>query len=277
MAAAARKLWLPSKPYIIKPRPAEIIQFPKRIIRPRASVAVDSTGSETNFGTAALSQTYSGLTVGTGLSNSVAVFSVVGLNAASGNPGAFSATYNSVAVNFTFNFAPTNGAYRAAIFGVVAPASGTHNLVVTAATLAWGGSVQGTSFTGANQTGGTTTFAHQNSSDNGNSLTTSFSLAITTANGNYTYACAAMGAATTTGFTFTPGNIYVDATGFGNTNGATPAAAQNASTTTSTTYSISQSISDFVGIAGIDIVAAAGAVVDADASRLYRVQHPAWR
>lgn len=269
----AKRLILPHARRFI-PRSAPWIWVPKRFA-PRMSVAIDSTGSETAFNTSATSFTYSGLTIGSSLTNSAAVWGAHFTSAAGGAASTFTATYNGVSVPFSLVLQPNNAAYTCGIFAVVNPTSGTHNFVLSTTTSGFA-AIQGTSFTGVNQTGGTTSFAHGVSTDFSNVPGTSQSQAVTTANGNYTFAISESGGTAT--ITFTPGNLYVDTTGQMNSLGSTPSGAQNASTTTSITYSLSQGSNDFFGFVGIDIVAAAGAATpDTAGMPIFRVQRPTWR
>lgn len=270
----AKRLILPHARRFI-PRPTPWIWVPRRIVPVRGAVAVDSTGTEQGFGTAGTTHTYTGLTVGTSLTNSCSVFGCFAAQSAGGLAGTMSATWNAVACTQAIQYDMGNGVGSLAIFFIVAPASGNKNFVLTTvnSTIA---TIQGTSFTGVNQSGGTSTVTHTNTFDSNPSNSASSTLTITTANGDYTVCITSQGGAATN--TLTPGQLYDDTT-TGAPVGATLLGAQNAETTTSRVYTSAQGSADFIVIVGADVVAASGAaVVEAGGFHTtYRVQRPTWR
>lgn len=124
------------------------------------------------------------MTVGSGSDRAL----LIGI-ATSGQTSSFTVTWdqggtnqNVPAIGSPVN-AAAGGVGRVAWFGLVAPTSGSHTLRLVLTGTADEIFVFGLSVTGANQTGGTTTFAHGTSAT-GNSTTTS--RAITSATGNMT-------------------------------------------------------------------------------------------
>lgn len=258
-----RKLIVPRKELLrpnsrrpIRSERAPWIWAPKRFA-PRMAVAVDSTGTGQSKTTAATTQTYTGLSIGAGLVSAAATFVVFAGQAAGGAVGAtFSATYNSVACTQIIRRDFGNGLGSLAVFGIVlgnSPPSGVNNFVITTTNLCVA-AIQGTSWTGVDQTGGTTSFPHSTFFDSNPSNISTQTLTITTANGNATHAICSMGG--TTPMTFTPGNTYDD-TG-GTQSGNDILASQNLSTSASTIYTATQSNSDFIVMAGTDVLALAG-------------------
>lgn len=262
-----RKLIVPRKE-LLRPnsrRPIRSERVPwiwrrPEIVPVRGSVAVDTTGSEQTKSTASTSQTYTNLlTIGTGLSNNAAVFAVWAATTVGGVAGAtFSATFNGVTCTVIKRYDMGNGVCSLSLFGVIAPASSAHDLVVTTTNSCIGAAI-GVSYTGVNQTGGTTTWPNTNVFDNNPSNGTSGTVTITTTNGNYTFCMCALGSTTASGTNVTPGNIFIDTSGVLLTDiGVNAGAAHNASTGTSTVYTGTNGTTDFIVLVGTDIVAAAG-------------------
>lgn len=129
--------------------------------------AIDTTENANNSGTSS----YSGLTIGSGSNRAlVAVLLFGGGNA--GAASSISVTWNGVSLSQIIGPVSNGTVGDIYIYGMVNPASGNHNLVVT-----WAGSSVGLwtsliSFTGANQTGGTTTFANAVSNTGSGSVPT---------------------------------------------------------------------------------------------------------
>jgi hypothetical protein len=220
------------------------------------AVTLDAVGTHkviTSTGTGA--NTFTGLTISAGLTNSVAVFSIVYGN---GQPTFSSVTWNGVACTQIGN-ASLSGSGGIAWFGIVNPASGNQTFSFTPS-VSVEAYVEGCSFQNVNQTGGTTTFAHFVSNVVSTPVTTK-TLAVTTVSGNFTCMAVLPGTPAATVFTAPVGSqIYRDATDPAG-NGTNAAAAQAASTTTSTSYTAANSSSDTMLMAGFDLLAAAGGAV----------------
>lgn len=159
------------------------------------AVAPDVTGANLSTTSAGTSINYTGLTVGAGLSNGALVFGicfddnrVTGISATWDNGGTNQAM-TSVVTKATAS--GLNG--LVALFALVNPTAGNKTLHV-----AWTQSSQSScaaaSFTGVDQTGGTTSFAHQNSAT-GNTNTPT--VAVTSATNNMVFAVHSSAAAGT--------------------------------------------------------------------------------
>lgn len=223
------------------------------------SVVLDANG-HANKETGTSPFTFTSLfTIGSSLTNPAALFYVLASPVT---------TFSSITCTWAGTNCPVIGSTQQSgfdalfLFGLTNPTSGPNNLVVTITgtlTTPFDVYATGVSFSGVNQTGGTTSFAHFNSSG-GTGTTLSQTLAITTASGNYTIGCGSFGSSTGTGSTASsPGTnneITNDSTGFGNS-GISSLVAVNASTSTSTTYTFSQTPADVLHMIGCDIVAAA--------------------
>lgn len=219
------------------------------------AVALDATGTESTLSGASIS--YTGLTIGSGLSNSAAVFVVVwggGSNITFSSP-----TWNSVSAPQIINKTGATAGIGVALFGIVAPASGNQTFAVTpSVTTGNEFYVYGVSFSNVDQTGGATTFAH--SAGTNNASTTSLADTITTTNGNYTM----MGGCIGTGSTTSTIQLSAVATqDWFKTDGAAGicfgAAGKSASSGSSAAWTVHNSSPDFAVAAGVDIVAAAAA------------------
>lgn len=228
------------------------------------AVAVDATGTHsviTSTGTGA--NTFTGLTVGAGLSNPAAVFSI---NYGTGSPTFSSVTCNGVAC-FQIGTVSSSGVGGIALFGVVGVASGlaTFHFTPSVSVEAY---VEGSSFQNVLQTGGATTFANFASTFPAGNVTTR-SLTITTAVGNYAICAGNFGTVATTAFTAPTGVtiVYRDASDPASV-GVQAAAARFAPIGASTIFTGANAASDSLGLAGFNLVqAAASAAVTIGWSR----------
>jgi hypothetical protein len=162
--------------------------------------------------------------------------------------------------------------FGVALYGIVAPTSGNNTFSLTFAS-AVECYLFGSSFSGANQTGGTTTFAH--AANNGGASAATSNLAITTAVGNYTVAVGNFGTSGTgDGFTAPASSQVAHDITDPDAVGINFAMAQQATASgTSVTYTLANGggAVDTLDIVGFDIVAAAaggGAVIGSGTPRL---------
>lgn len=224
------------------------------------SVVVDSTGTEQNSGASTVTSiSYTGLTIGSGLTNSAAVFAVAYVTLGTTNAVFSSPTWNGVSCPLIVQQNFASGGLGVALFGMVNPASGNNTFSVTSSVSAEF-YYYGVSFSGVNQTGGTTTFAHSAGGTAGNCSTiTPLNLTLTTANGNYTLVIGQMGNGNGTSTIRLSGVATQD---WIDTNdpagqGGNGVAGKAASSGTTAAWSIVNATSDNAQIAGVDIVAAA--------------------
>lgn len=234
------------------------------------AVAIDATGTEAKSGTAVTSFNFTGLTVGAGLSNS-AILVMLSFDA---NVSALSATWGAQTLT-RIGTGVLNGTLRSEMFGGVAPTSGNQTLAL-AWTTASQVAAQAISVTGANQTGGTTTFAHSNTATS--SASNVVSVAITSATGDMVAAAVV----TTVSFNVTPFvitngtlvNSYTDTTPAN----ISAAGAWATETASPVTVKCQFNTNGTNAIIGVEIVAAAAAsIIDTLGSPIFRVQAPAWR
>lgn len=223
------------------------------------SVAVDVTGSAFNTESGSSPFTYSGLTPSTGLINPAVTFGVL---VSPLTTVTATATWAGTACTAIGNLA-ISGVTQVFLFGLTNPALGSGNnfvLTVTGSlTTPFDVYIIGVSWSGVNQTGGTTSFANFNSNSN-SALTASLNLAITTAVGDATICVGSMGSTGTISSSSTPGTnvqFWHDLTGQSNS-GTSALGAYNISTSTSTTFTFSNNPSDFVDMIGCDIVGVVG-------------------
>lgn len=224
-----------------------------------AAVAVDVTGTEVAL-SATTSVSYSGhWTIGSSLSNGAAVVALL-----YNTLGTTNATFTTPQLNGTgmtqiiqHNF--SGNGIGVVLFGQIAPASGPATFTVTSSISA-DYYVYGVSFTGVDQTGGTTSFAHSAAADNAG--TTCLANTITTANGNYTLQAASVGTGNSTSTmqvgTCGSGTAHQDWFDNSSPTGQAASAGKVASTSASTAWIVINSSSDNAFTVGVDIVAAAG-------------------
>jgi hypothetical protein len=129
------------------------------------AVAFDAKGTADVYGASGTSLTFSNLTVGTG-SNRCIVVTLVFFDIST-VPSLISCTWDSGGANQimgqigatqTLVVSPTRQTMSVALFGLVAPVSGKKTLAVSWVNSQADAFVDAVSFTGVNQTGGTTTF-----------------------------------------------------------------------------------------------------------------------
>lgn len=182
---------------------------------------------------------------------------VLGLMMGGGNaaPTSIAATWNGVSMFTPTGGSVTSGASNAqVIMGLINPANGTNNLVIS-----WGGG--GTfalgiglwSFSGADQSANSTTFINAIAAHPANAANTTVS--ITTVSGNASAISWDQGQADN-GSTPTPDVIN---TNLNSLTGDTQVCQHILSTTTSDSYTMKQSVADIVFYAGCDVKAAGAA------------------
>ncbi len=232
------------------------------------TVVFDAQGTTDALANAATSVDFTNLTVGTGANRALVVtlaFSnqaITGLTVTWDNGG----TNQACTLIGAINSGGING--RAVLYGLVAPTSGAKTLHV-----AWTGStsvtVSAVAYTGVDQTGGTTSFAHFNSASA--SSGSSVSVTITSAVGNAVVASQAIGNTTFTSVNNT--QVYID-----NSPAVGSAAANRAVGAATVTMTGALPTSDDWAIVGVDIVAAAGAAVAGEYStQIFRPKRSPWR
>lgn len=213
-----------------------------------SAVAFDAKSTaDTLSGASVLTVTNANLTIGT-ISNG-ALIAILLLD--NHLPASAAVTWNGVNCPLigTINTASGNNG-RVDLYGLVNPASGNHSLVATWLTTSCQAMLYGVSFSGVNQTGGTTSFAHFGSSA---TATAAPSVAITSATGNAVvgaFTTDAPGTISSTGNT----NLFID-NGGANIDGA----AEYASGAASVSVSGAVTAIGNCAIAGVDLVAAVAA------------------
>jgi len=213
------------------------------------SVLLQDTGTEQRTGVAATTFTYTGLTATAG-SNVILIASVAWNNNQTGTTP--TATWNGVSMTLIGNIW-TTGNGGCALFGLVAPATGNQNLVVT-----WTGgnssniAMSAYTYSGANQTGGTTTFAGAQSAIGGGSDAIA-TVGVTSATNHAVLAVTVAGNTSVNLNSTSATNLYIDNT-FNVATGAMYQAGSSGTVTSTATYSGNQTW----GILGVDIVAAGG-------------------
>lgn len=221
------------------------------------SVTLDATGSEVHSGaTTTTSISYGGLTIGAGLSNSLAVFSVVaGNSGTSTNPTFTSPTWNSVACTLATSISPSFGGITVAEFYITNPASGHHTF---SATVNFGVEwfCYGVSYQNVDQT---TPIPHTIGTTSAG--TTSLPLNVTTQVGNYTQVIGQFGTGSTASTMQLGGVVTQD--WFDNADpaaqGLNAAAGKASSSGASAAWTGHNSASDNVQMVGVDILATAAA------------------
>lgn len=202
-------------------------------------VAKGQTSSSTSFSTSAM------LTIGAALSNGAAVFGCM-WDVPITSP---SATWAGTSAPLIILETPS-GVASVALFGLTAPSSGSNTFSVS-----WTNSAEvvcsGVSFTGVNQTGGTTSFAHSIGNGAASGVTTE-TVTVTAASGDYVLAGFNMGQSITA---VNNTQVFID--------NAVQTLDVNAgmnivSATGNMSMTATQGTSDFGIGAGVDIVAAAG-------------------
>lgn len=242
------------------------------------AVTLDATGSEGAFTTAATTHNYTGLTISGGLTNSAAIFGVIVDPSAGGTAGGtITATWNGVSCTNIIQLDTSHTAGSVALFGIVNPASGNQTFSITTVNSCQA-AIVGVSFSGVNQTGGTTSFANSTSKDLTIGTSSSTTMTVTTANGDYTFCMGSYGT-DGTGAGMSPGQFFIDNAGgtgnFGGTLGLYPCGAKNAETTSSRTYTLSNvtGTNDILYMAALDIVAAAASGADGSTSQtIYKLK-----
>jgi hypothetical protein len=219
------------------------------------AVAIDATGTEgltaagvTNL-TGLAGGNYKGLTVGAGLSNG-AILVMLSFDA---NVSALSVTWGAQTLTRIGTGTTQANGFRAELFGGVAPTSGNQALAATWTTAAQC-AVAAISVSGANQTGGTTTFAHVNTNTPATGSPTTISLVVTSAVGNMV-GVAYVTNGTISSWAAPATSIYVD---ISPTNMSAGAARQAGAASTTVTANIGGATVSHT-IIGVDIVAAAAA------------------
>lgn len=224
------------------------------------AVTLDAIGTH-KAAAASTSISYTGLSIGSGLTNAAAVFAI--MQDSTTAPTYSSVTYNGSACT---QICTVNDGGLASVtwFGIVlgnSPASGTHTFSATAST-SWPYYVNGYSFQGVNQTGGTTTFANAQTGSGPPNFGTK-TLTVTTSSSDYTVGACFVGTGnTTTNINTLTNNASVTADWVDNAvssvNGgfASTGHAQVSSGTT-ITWTATNSSADFGAVAAFDIVAAA--------------------
>ena len=242
------------------------------------AVALVNTGTE-QTASSGTSFNYTGLNITAAISNSAAVFYALWFSATT--ISAPTATWNGVSAPLIGTLIGSSGFCYLGLFGLVNPASGAQTLALSWTTATTGMAVCGASFSGVNQTGGTTTFANPGNNSNFGSVTT-LSRTQPTASGNMTLGGVALGqSATTTGISAPAGftQIYVDRTAL--ILAGTGQEGVFASTGASTVWTATQVSADFIALVTTDIVASgAAAVVEGGGQpgAIFRVNMaPGWR
>lgn len=213
------------------------------------AVAFDTFGHAGNGGSSSTSFSSSSIiTVGSGSNRALVVYLLFVFGGGSGLPTGISVTWNGVAMTAITgaSFSDVTAGVSIAAFGLVNPASGANTLAAS-----WTGarftSVAAISFTGVDQTGGVTSFAH-GAGNHGNAGGNA-SVTVTSATGNITAA-----AYTNDGgaqFTATSATQdWVDATD--------SFALNHTAGSASNTMTATQGSTNWVA-AGVDVVAAAAA------------------
>lgn len=153
------------------------------------AVAVDARPATSTQGNAVTTLTYTGLTVGAGSNRCLVAYAMY-----SATPVTSTITWNGTNVPIIGSISSNAAAAGTfvAIFGLVAPASGNNNLVITNGA-AVDTILYAMAFTGCDQTGSTTTFSAP-AAATGSS--TAPSIAISSVVGNWTVACLAEGSGT---------------------------------------------------------------------------------
>ncbi len=219
------------------------------------AVALDATGT-LQITNAATSASYTGMTVGASLSNGALIICCSFGNSGSTPVSALTAVWVQAGANQTMTkIIQTDHADGAAmqttvLFGLVNPASGNKTL-----TLSWTGTadvyVEGISFTGVDQTGGATSFAH---SAGATGSSTGPTVNITCPAGDYTVACCASQNGSSSIAYNGSTQLYASggAANFGwGAGGYTTGAGTNSPTFT-------LGVSDGWSVSGVDVVAAGG-------------------
>jgi hypothetical protein len=213
------------------------------------AVALDATGTVLTSGSGTGTSTnYTGITVGSGSNRALIVYVALTVGGSAPVLHWDSAGTNQLMTLLGTGVADGTSAHYY-LFGLVAPTSGAKNLLVS-----WTGTVQSlvdaVSFTGVNQTGGTTSFPHYNSATGTGTTAT---VVITSATGNFVVGIFGdnFDGVGTTGQT----QLYSDNTGISSSGNYSAGAAS-----VSLTSVISASSSAW-GAAGCDILAAAAVSV----------------
>ncbi|MET4788280.1 hypothetical protein ABIF64_000458 [Bradyrhizobium japonicum] len=214
------------------------------------AVAFDAQGHDGANGSAVTSFSSSSIiTVGSGSNRALVVFLMFVIGGGSGLPTGISCTWNGVAMTAITGatFSDVTAGTSIIAYGLVNPASGANTLSAS-----WTGArftgVGAISFTGVDQTGGATSFAH-GAGNHGNAGGNA-SVTITSATGNITaaaYTNDGGGAFTST----SPTQDYVESTTSNSAMNHTAGSASNTMTATPNT-------TNWVA-AGVDVVAAAAA------------------
>ncbi|UPT97249.1 hypothetical protein J4G48_0003440 [Bradyrhizobium barranii subsp. apii] len=215
------------------------------------AVAFDAQGHDGNGGSSSTSYSSSTvITVGSGSNRALVVYLMFVFGGGSGLPTGISVTWNGVAMTpiTGASFSDVTAGTSIIAYGLVNPASGANTLSAS-----WTGSrftsVAAISFTGVDQTGGATSFAH-GAGNHGNAGGNA-SVTVTSATGNITAAAYTNDGSST--FTATsPTQDFVDLT----SNSAMNHTAGSASNTMTAT----QGGTNWVA-AGVDVVAAAADVL----------------
>lgn len=228
------------------------------------AINIDATGTVQDQASALTSFNYSGITVGSGLSNG-ALIAFVAWNGAISSP---TATWDSGGTNQSMTLIKLIAANIAccAMFGLVNPTSGNKTLALSWTT---GAPVHcnAQSYTGVLQTGGVTTWP--NATSNSHAATSAaISVTITSAVGNQPTAMFAFGTSGTTISSVSGTQIYIENGGGLPVNGADFTAGAASVTLTGT-----PSQNSIAGAVGSDMVAAPGI---SGSTLLIRSKRPGW-
>lgn len=216
------------------------------------AVAIDATGTETLSTSSASPHTYTGLTTGASLTNGAVVVVVVYDTHVTGS----AATWDGVAMTLVASGNNTGTFGRVEIWGL-APITGHTGNKTFSVSWTGGGNAQtmivGTSWTGVNQTGGTTSFPHGTSNTGTTTGTGNTTVTVTSANGNAVLAGHAIDNDNMSSTNNT--QIFVD-NGGTNIDGAANRAA-GAATVAMTTSFTGTNTKNWIAV-GTDILAAGG-------------------
>lgn len=209
------------------------------------AVVLQNTGTVQEIVSSNTTQTYTGLTISAGLTNS-ALLAILVLGAGTTSSG-FSATWGGTSMTVIGSLSISGGAFdigNIVLFGLVAPASGNQNLVANWTTVNFA-SMCAVSFSGVKQSSVANAFAHFNSTTSSGGAP---SLAITSAVNNMVVGVVASGVVSAVGQT----QIYLYAATNTLDSGAERAAGASSVTVSGTTQN-----TVLAGICGVDVVAQA--------------------
>lgn len=213
-----------------------------------AAVALDAAGTSASASTVLSPFDFTGVTVGAGANRAL----VAQINFSLETVGSVTVTWDQGGTNQAMGqIVCANGAGavgRSCLYGLVAPTSGNKTLRVT-----WTGTtdiiVDAVAWTGVDQTGGTTSFAHSTSAT-GNSVAPS--VTVTSASGNATMECSTTDLGNYSASTQT--QVYID-----NTPTSISGAGSRATGAATVTHGWTLNLAGNWVSVGVDIVAGGGA------------------